>query len=185
MSILFKGTQGLVDDHNALDQLLKRLKDALKRPEVPAIHAMLDLFWARLAVHIRAEHLHLFRELLKRVPGIADGSRLTLMETRAVIKRLRSDHDFFMNELAGAVKTTRTLLNESDRVVIETGLNAVTDTIATVEQRLIEHNRIEETGIYRWVALVFNTKEQAELAARMNSELEKRPPRFKANVWQD
>lgn len=65
--MLSKGTECLANDHVALDQLLKQLQAALNDGDVKACYARLDLFWAKLAVHIRAEHLHLFPRVLQAV----------------------------------------------------------------------------------------------------------------------
>jgi hypothetical protein len=62
----------LIDDHVALDRMLKELKAALARRDVIAGHAKLDLFWARLAVHIRAEHLHLFPAVLSHLETVKE-----------------------------------------------------------------------------------------------------------------
>src|SRR2546421_4090324 len=93
----------LAGDHAELDELLRALDDALAGGDAAAAFARLDLFWARLAMHIRAENLHLFPTILA---ALADESekfeRLTsaLSEARANIAQLRVDHDFFMHELA-------------------------------------------------------------------------------------
>jgi hypothetical protein len=58
--MLSQASRRLADDHAALDEVLRQLQEPLDTADVAASHAQLDLFWARLAVHIRAEHLHLF-----------------------------------------------------------------------------------------------------------------------------
>lgn len=50
----------LADDHSEMDALLEEFFDALCCADVELIYQTLDFFWARLAMHIRAEHLHLF-----------------------------------------------------------------------------------------------------------------------------
>src|SRR5262245_25232490 len=57
----------LADDHSAIDGVLTELKTALESNDVENSHTKLDLFWARLAVHIRAEHLHLFPTVIEGV----------------------------------------------------------------------------------------------------------------------
>jgi len=168
--MLSKGSEYLADDHVALDQLLTQLQADLNSGDVAACYRSLDLFWAKLAVHIRAEHLHLF-------PSI------TSDEARTVIERLRADHNFFMHELGRAAETIRTLLNTSERLLIDEGLDAVRHAISEIAQKLADHNRIEENHIYQLAGIVLNTQEQSELARRISSELEKRPPRFAANIW--
>lgn len=153
--------QILSDDHDAVDEVLKQLLTALQDRDVQTSHAKLDLLWARLAVHIRAEHLHLFPVIAERVN-----------EAAPVITNLRADHEFFMRELAEAVGTLR-----------EATLASVLDTVRAVEKRLTSHNEIEEKQVYHWVGSVLTDSEQAALAARINAELEKRPSRFSLEAW--
>ena len=54
----------LEHDHASLDQLLTKLDQELAEPSEDRAFELLDLFWARLAVHIQAEHLHLFPALV-------------------------------------------------------------------------------------------------------------------------
>ena len=84
------------DDHHSVDEVLKQLLTALDNKDVQTSYAKLDLLWARLAVHIRAEHLHLF-------PAVTKHSS----EAGAIVKELRTDHDFFMKELARAIGILR------------------------------------------------------------------------------
>lgn len=168
--MLSKGTERLANDHVALDQLLKQLQAALNNGDVQACYARLDLFWAKLAVHIRAEHLHLFPRVLQAVTRTGELlDERSRDDTRKVIEQLRADHEFFMHELGKAA--------------IDKELDTVRRAISEIEQKLIEHNRIEENHIYQLAGIVLNAEEQDELAQRINSELEKRPPRFAANVW--
>ena len=154
-----KGTQRLADDHEALDELLKQLQAALDRDDVNAAYARLDLFWAKLAVHIRAEHLHLFPCLLNR-----EG---------ALIDQLRYDHEIFMRQLASAIETLRT----------GQGLSGVRNMILEIEQRLARHNQIEERNIYPLLTTLFSPEEIEDLSQRIGCELEKRPSRFTAENW--
>jgi hypothetical protein len=64
------------------------------------------------------------------------------------IERLRADHDYFMHQLARAVEKMRMLLNVSEQLVIVEGLAIVKDTISEIEQKLADHNQIEEKQIY-------------------------------------
>ena len=155
----------LSDDHDAVSEVLEQLLSALKDKDVKTSHSKLDLLWARLAVHIRAEHLHLF-------PAVTD----RVAEAQALVKSLRADHDFFMHELARAIGILREL---SDT----TKLAAVADTVGEVAERLATHNEIEENQIYRWSSTVLSESEQSELLARINAELENRPPRFSEQAW--
>jgi len=171
--MLSRGSQRLADDHVAVDKLLKQIQTALGSGDVKNGYEKIDLFWAKLAVHIRAEHLHLFPSLLRAASA----------KTEDAIERLRADHEFFMRELAHAVEAMRTLTNVSDQAVIDKGLAIVTDTILEIEQKLALHNQLEERHVYALAGTVLNADEQAELANAINRELENRPPRFAASIW--
>jgi Hemerythrin HHE cation binding domain len=175
----------LVDDHVALDKILKELKAVLARRDVIAGHAKLDLFWARLAAHIRAEHLHLFPAVLSHLENIKGecASAPDLSVAQGLIARLRADHDYFMLGLALLMKTMRELLIVSQAEIINEQIGYVSDTVVEIEQRLIEHNDLEEAQVYRWVKTMLCPADQEDLARQITAELEKRPPRFPANVW--
>ena len=114
-----KASERLAGDHVALGRLLKQLKATLNNGDVNACYASLDLFWAKLAVHIRAEHLHLFPGVLKGInEAVAEQVPAMLSETRATIERLRADHDYFMHQLARAVEKMRMLLTVSEQLAI-------------------------------------------------------------------
>src|SRR5437763_10360911 len=101
----------LEEDHRSLDTLVAQLCDALEECDVKGSFARLDLVWARLAVHIRAEHLCLFPALLDaaRQPSTSAEDVACFDEAQSVINQLRLDHDFFMVELARAVNTMRAI----------------------------------------------------------------------------
>lgn len=145
--------------------MLKQLLTALDNKDAGTSYAKLDLLWARLAVHIRAEHLHLF-------PAVAN----RLAEAPAIVEDLRSDHDFFMRALAGAIGIFRERSENAD-------FAEVRDTVREVEKRLTTHNKIEEDQIYRWASIILTEPEQSELLARINAELENSPPRFSEEAW--
>ncbi len=174
----------LIDDHAALDKVLKQLQVALRSSDLGVAQTKLDLFWARLAVHIRAEHLHLFPTLLRSVETV-NASAPTLDEVQAAISELRRDHDFFMHELARAVEITRQLLTGVERSTLEEGLNKVKNIVLGVESRLVKHNEIEESQLYRWATTLLNPEEQATLANQITTELRKHPPRFTLTTWLD
>src|SRR6185295_6482535 len=99
---------------------------------------------------IRAEHLHLFPGVLKGInEAVAEQVPAMLSETRATIERLRADHDYFMHQLARAVEKMRMLLTVSEQLAIVEGLAIVRDTISEIEQKLADHNQIEENQIYQ------------------------------------
>lgn len=161
----------LSDDHEAVSEVLNQLLTALDNQDVQTSYSRLDLLWARLAVHIRAEHLHLFPAVLSRTS-----------EAEAIVEILRTDHDFFMRELAGAIGILRELQTIST-AGDEAKLAEVGEALRAVEQRLATHNVIEESQIYRWSSIMLTEQEQLELLTRINAELENRPPRFPAEVW--
>ena len=86
----------LLDDHHAVGEVLEQLLTALDNKDVDSTHSKLDLLWARLAVHIRAEHLHLFPAVTERLAKSFKGVVPDLHEAQAIIENLRTDHDFFM-----------------------------------------------------------------------------------------
>ena len=167
-------SEQLVDDHAALDKVLKQLQTALQRRELETAHAKLDLFWARLAVHIRAEHLHLFPAVL---------SAPVLREAETAVAQLRQDHEFFMHELARAIEIMRKLLTVSEQSIREEGMNDVENRILQIEQRLTRHNDDEENRVYHWATTVLSFEEQVKLAKQISMELQNRPSRFTENTW--
>jgi hypothetical protein len=175
----------LIDDHVALDRMLKELKAALARRDVIAGHAKLDLFWARLAVHIRAEHLHLFPAVLSHLETVKSECACApdLSAAQTLIARLVADHDYFMHGLALLMKTMRELLKVSEAAIINERVSYVSQMVVEIEQRLIDHNALEEDQLYRWVTTMLSSTDQDKLARQIMGELEKRPPRFPANVW--
>lgn len=177
--IVSQARERLLDDHNAVSEVLKQLLTALDNKDLQTSYARLDLLWARLAVHIRAEHLHLFPAVIGRLTATVDAPAASdLNEAQSMIEKLRNDHDFFMHELARAIGVLREL-NASDA----SKLGAVGDTVREIEKRLATHNEIEENQIYHWASTILTEPEQTDLAARINAELENRPPRFSVEAW--
>src|SRR5215831_2930040 len=158
----------LIADHLALDELLQQLQLALVGNELDDTRTKLDLFWARLAVHIRAEHLHLFPLVLASLGSQPPTSATapSVSEAEGVIATLQSDHDFFMSELAAAVKIIRTLTAASDPAGVKAALQEIAHKVKLVVQRLLTHNQMEENQIYRWTSIVLTVEQQAELARR-------------------
>lgn len=174
--------QRLSDDHRTVNQVLKQLLAALHNKDVTASYSKLDLLWARLAVHIRAEHLHLFPAVLNRLSESTDDT-LDLSEAKSVVENLRADHDFFMVELARAVNILRELPKPIDRQEGDATLDSILGVVLEVEKRLENHNRIEESQIYQWASMILTEPEQLEVTQRINAELENRPSRFSAEAW--
>ena len=100
--------QRLESDHEDLHTLLDELYAALEGSDVRDIYQRLDLFWARLAIHIRAEHLHLFPAVLHALSGPEDVAQApSLAQAQNTIEELRRDHDFFMHELGRSIVAMR------------------------------------------------------------------------------
>ena len=176
----------LADDHLAIYQVLNELKTALEDGEVETSHAKLDLFWARLAVHIRAEHLHLFPAVVAGAlersandPAFPDPNQM-----EAAVERLLNDHEFFMRELAAAIQTARRLGKSSDTRIDLEGLKKIQNIVTQIEKRLDMHNELEENEVYLWVGTVLSEQKQSELATKVAQELANTPPRFSTDAWQ-
>lgn len=162
--------QVLEHDHTEIDRLYAEVLDLLIPGKQQAALQGLDLFWARLAVHIRAEHLHLFPAVGGLAEGLAGGAELT-----ATIATLRRDHDLFMRELAGAIKELRTVQNGT--VPPASALNQIRARVEDVGDRFAEHNRIEEERIYS-LESALSTADAGELLRSISSELAALRPRF-------
>ena len=175
-----KSDEQLIHDHAELGDLLSQLDAALEAKDVARTHATLDLFWARLAMHIRAEHLHLFPTISRvasRSRRNGDDQTLPPHEPDNTIAILHDDHDFFMRELSQAVAITRSLMGNSGSN-IAAQLEEVNKRIAAVRDRLVQHNEIEENGIYVWSSKLLNEDERSVLASQVQKELKNLPPRF-------
>jgi iron-sulfur cluster repair protein YtfE (RIC family) len=166
--MLSRAGKRLADDHATLGEVLNGLRAALNSGDAKTAHAKLDLFWARLAVHIRAEHLHLFPAITQHAGDAA---------VDQTVRQLRADHDFFMHELARAMAIMRGLLNTADASTISGGLQTVREFVSEVEQRLVVHNELEENQVYR-LTDALSEQDQAELSMKINKELANQPPRF-------
>ena len=181
---LSKARRVLADDHVALDKLQGQLKSALRVGDIEATISRLDMFWSRLAVHIRAEHRQLFPAVIDALTVSSRSQTFapTLTEARSTIEKLRSDHDFFMHELGQAFKILRALSYE-DRETFDRGMNSVRSTMIEIEKRFVIHNQLEETKIYAWTTTILDTQEQTDLATRIRIELANGPPRFALDEW--
>jgi hypothetical protein len=162
----------LTEDHAELDGLLDEAMDALDTGDDDYAHGKLDLFWARLAMHIRAEHLHLFPSILA---GFADSTTSSSSGVAAKLELLRHDHDFFMRELAQAVRSFREIRPETS---VTTRRN-VGQQLSRLRARLEKHNRIEEAEIYPIFANLKTGDDRDELNVLMRKELDNLPPRFR------
>ena len=168
----------LAADHRALDLLLKELIADFHISEVSTTFSRLDLFWARLAMHIRAENLHLFPAILEAVEDKSGGQNSA--EAREALDKLRRDHDFLMHELANAVNVMRDFMKADHQSNALEQLQPVREIIIRVTERLEAHNRLEEGLVYRLPERLLAPAQQFELAAEVRRELENLPPRFKS-----
>ena len=174
--------QLLADDHAELDLLLNNVFTALDAGDARRAFQKLDSFWARLAMHIRAEHLHLFPAILGAIEtqkSAENGSLPSSQAAQSAIIELREDHDFFMRELSGAIKQLRGLHeNRQTESEITEQISSVRETIAAVRRRLESHNEKEESEIYKWADALLSEPQRAALNERMKKEIENLPPRF-------
>jgi hypothetical protein len=170
-------------DHSDLDRLLSDAFSALDGGAVERSFITVDVFWARLAMHIRAEHLHLFPTLLRTIEAAAQKKELSdrpsLEAAQSKIAQLQEDHDYFMRELATAVKELRSLRDQPDQYQTSI-LRMVLERISAVSRRLELHNELEESQVYRWAGVLLEAPEQARLNQEIECELENLPPRFEA-----
>jgi hypothetical protein len=170
----------LGNDHKQLDELLKALLAALNKSDTPALFERLDLFWARLAMHIRAENLHLFPAILNGLDGNAGqrNENLSAVETREAIAQLSADHNFFMHELAASVKTIRTMIEASHSESYSQLIDLVRRSIAAVSKRLESHNEVEEKLVYLLPGRLLTLDQRLTLVQSIRRELQNLPPRF-------
>ena len=172
----------LAHDHSELDELLAGFFSAVTRGEVEQSFAQLDRFWARLAMHIRAEHLHLFPVLLRvleRPPQEKPNDCPPSQVTRSTISRLQEDHDYFMRELAAAVKQLRELRTSAHGQESNVLLK-VQAQVEGVSRRLETHNELEESQVYPLADLLLAPADRISLNERMQRELTDLPARFRS-----
>jgi hemerythrin superfamily protein len=174
--------QLLIEDHRTLDALYRKLLVSLDQGDVKESLARLDIFWARLAMHIRSENLHLFPAVLG---ALKSGSNehaklpLPLEEVRETVAQLREDHAFFMRELAIAVNTMREALFEQPVQEPTKRLSSARQGIISVGNRLVTHNELEEELIYPCSMTLLDASEQTNLEKQVRREIENLPPRLR------
>ena len=166
----------LADDHHEIDLILDELFGAFEKGDAAEVYQKLDLFWARLAMHIRAENLHLFPAILETAqsdePNDLPASPNFVRES---IRQLKDDHNFFMLELGDAVKQMREI-RENDRQ--DAKLDDLQAKINVLRERLERHNELEESEVYSWAEAL--TPAEAEvLRTKIQKEIENLPPRFR------
>jgi hypothetical protein len=169
----------LAHDHSELDVALAGLLSALADGDAARALEVLDLFWARLAMHIPAENLHLFPALLRSAEANRRSTPIAAVpepkEIQNVIAQLRGDHDFFMSELTEGVKQLRALCGRGSAE----GLRQVREIIDGVSRRLEVHNALEESRVYGWAGLLLDATQQKDLNENIRRELENLPPRLR------
>lgn len=170
----------LAHDHSEIDTLTGELLAALEKGDKLKVFARLDLLWARLAVHIRAEHLCLFPSIMEADFTIrSDGPQY--QEVQNAIDQLRLDHEFFMRELGTNVNAIRKQENLSTREVFKQ-FREVRRSVFEIQSRLVKHNQLEENHVYKWVDLLLGEAERSALLAGIKRELENAPPRFRSQL---
>ncbi len=167
----------LAQDHRELDFLLTELRAALDGGDAPSIFSKLDFFWARLAMHIRAENLHLFPSILKAAPNDLKVSPALIREA---LRRLENDHNFFMRELGAGVKQMTELRGSGWRDA-RAQLDDLREKIDALSERLERHNELEESDVYLW-AEALPPEAAAVLRAKIQKELDNLPPRFRRSA---
>jgi hemerythrin-like domain-containing protein len=175
------GEQPLQNDHHDLDILLADACSEIDVGDLASTFDHLDLFWARLAVHIRAEHLHLFPVVIETFSSAGTAAMISgeFGSPEAAIRRLRDDHNFFMRRLGDAVRTLSEHASKFKTGSIPpdmlAGLKGDVDAIAI---RLREHNRIEEEYIYPLAEKLLGEDQFANLYREIRKELANLPARF-------
>lgn len=171
----------LKHDHAQLSELLQDLTSGLHQHAANHSFELLDLVWARLAVHIRAENLCLFPTIINALsewPSDRDGVP-SIVAAKTILRTLRADHNFFMDELARAVKTFRKILaNAEDPRIVAEQLEMIRLRVDAVSLRLESHNALEEDEVYKWPGLILSASELEELPAALKRQLENLPQRF-------
>lgn len=172
----------LAHDHGEMDSALAAVFTALADGDVEQTFHSLDVFWARLAVHIRAENVHLFPSLLR-----ASQAREIIGDAPAqdhiadTIEQLRADHDFFMIELTAAMKELREFRRENRTDSAKVVLAKVQQRLQSVSRRLDSHNTLEESQTYHWSDKLLNEQERKVLNESIQTELERLPPRLRTH----
>jgi hypothetical protein len=170
----------LSSDHLEIDSVLDALFAEFEKDDAAQVYQKLDLFWARLAVHIRAEHLHLFPSILDAVQNAERNETNELNVSghfvRETIGQLKNDHNFFMRELGEAVKQMLAM-REDDWRDAGGKLKGLREKIQLLRDRLEYHNELEEIYVYSW-SETLAPAEAADLRSKIQKELENLPPRF-------
>lgn len=171
----------LADDHSELGGLLAEVFAVFETGNLERIYKSLDKFWARLAMHIRAEHLHLFPAILNALKSQSQTKEQNVppfQKVQKAIEQLKDDHNFFMRELLAAIKQMRVLL-EANQTDVVSRLSDISRKILAVRDHLEKHNKSEETEVYKWADALLQATERARLNEKMEKEIGNQPSRFK------
>jgi hypothetical protein len=168
------------NDHEALGELLQSLESSFEEREAMRSFELLDLFWARLAIHIRAENVRLFPAILAARPEVFGTALPPLQEVQSTIQQLRVDHNFFMDELSRAVRRLRQLVKADayDEPKFASELTRIQSQVNAVSVRLKSHNKVEEDRVYKWPGLAFSQSSLRTLPDLLTRELRNLPPGF-------
>lgn len=172
----------LEKDHESLSVLLSDFKQKLIVRDLRGAHDALDLFWARLAMHIRAEHLCLFPAIENAQTELFGRDVPAVKDVHETIEQLREDHSFFMERLAHAMQIVRAIF-EGEALLKQ--LDEVESIVAAVEARLEQHNEVEEREVYRWPVALLTESELSKLETDSQKQLENLPPRFQPRMNAD
>ena len=171
----------LARDHSEIDDLLRRARHALDQSDHAAAFRFLDLLWARLAVHIRVENTLLFPTLERaRRERLAADPRLQQQgpPSLPLLAKLRQDHDFFMRELTRAVLTLKRLCREPYSRDAHAVRSELQRCLAAVEDRLRDHNRLEESEVYGQPDQWLGVRELEQLERNIVQDLHRLPARW-------
>lgn len=170
----------MMRDHENLSTLFARFNRLLSNGDLQQAFELLDFFWARLAVHIRAEHHELFPALQALPESAYNGEQgiPSLKKRDEVLEVLREDHDFFMDELMWAVKALKRSCFSPGAPDEAQILDEIRTRVAAVTARLGPHNQLEEEAVYLWPDRMLDKARRDELSRAMQRELDDLPPRF-------
>lgn len=171
----------LTKDHVELDLILEQIFSAFEKGDAEEVYQNLDLFRARLSMHIRAEDLYLFPSILKAIRKHKKTEEIDLIPSLEIVQNsilhLHNDHNFFLRELGNAVKQLFEMRENKGQDHSEK-LSALHDKIIALRQRLKFHNELEEGFAYLWAEML-NPAEIPVLKSKIQRELENLPVKFR------
>jgi len=163
-----------------LGEILDQLKIQLTKPDLPLAFETLDLLWASLAVHIRAENICLFPAVLNAPRNkFGESNNMPDFEqVKATVDDLRSDHNHFMSELGVAMKEMRSLIVHPEHYSVAGVVAVLRRRLDNLEELLERHNEKEEELIYLWPSLLLDDESLSQLELGLVTQIENMPPRF-------